>query len=219
MVSDSVDAAHVGAYGYSRDTTPFLDELAASGAVLERAVSQTSWTLSSVASLLTGLEQEAHGVTQIEQSLPLDGPTTLGELFRRRGYRTVGLVQNAVLEEGTGLDRGFDRFDYVRFTDEGSDDLVLIPVTFASQLMNFRSLKASILIRAKEGSSRDAGKGRGFEEGDKIEAKYKQLCRRCMAQDPLVCYSHNFARLAAEGYFRQLGRCDCTRDPGSEDER
>ena len=126
VVSDSVDAAHVGAYGYSRDTTPFLDELAASGAVLERAVSQTSWTLSSVASLLTGLEQEAHGVTQIEQSLPLDGPTTLGELFRRRGYRTVGLVQNAVLEEGTGLDRGFDRFDYVRFTDEGADDLVRI---------------------------------------------------------------------------------------------
>ena len=63
---------------------------------------------------------------QIEQSLPAEGPETLGELFRRRGYRTVGLVQNAVLAEGTGLDRGFDRFEYVRFTEEGARDLVRI---------------------------------------------------------------------------------------------
>ena len=34
---------------------------------------------------------------------------------------------------------------------EGSDDLALIPVTFAKQLLNFKALKASILIRAKEG--------------------------------------------------------------------
>ena len=93
IVADSLDGNHLGAHGYPRATTPFLDELAASGAVLDRSISQTSWTMSSVVSLFTGMEQEAHGVLRIEQALPAAGPATLAELFQRRGYRTVGLVQ------------------------------------------------------------------------------------------------------------------------------
>jgi len=124
VVADSLDAAHLGTYGYSRPTAPFLTEVAEAGVTLERAISQTSWTLSSVVSLMTGLEQEAHGVMQIEQSLPADRLSTLGELFQSKGYRTVGLVQNAVIGEGTGLERGFDRYDYMRFTEEGAEDLV-----------------------------------------------------------------------------------------------
>ena len=34
---------------------------------------------------------------------------------------------------------------------EGSDDLALIPVTFGQQMLNFKALKTSILVRAKEG--------------------------------------------------------------------
>jgi len=124
VVADSFDGSHLGAAGYGRETTPFLDELAASGAFLERAISQTSWTLSSVVSLLTGVEQEAHGVMQIDESLPQSGLSTLGELFQRRGYRTVGLVQNAVIAEGTGLDRGFDRYEAIPFTADGAERLI-----------------------------------------------------------------------------------------------
>lgn len=123
-VADSLDGSHVGVLGYPRATTPFLDGLAASGAVLERSISQTSWTMSSVVSLLTGMGQEAHGVLRIEQSLPVDGPSTLAELFRRRGYRTVGLVQNAVIAEGAGLERGFDRYESLPFTEAGADELI-----------------------------------------------------------------------------------------------
>jgi arylsulfatase A-like enzyme len=123
-VADSLDGSHLGALGYPRPTTPFLDGLAASGAVLERSISQTSWTMSSVATLFTGMEQEAHGVLRIEQSLPVDGPSTLAELFRRRGYRTVGLVQNAVIAEGAGLERGFDSYESIPFTDEGAEALI-----------------------------------------------------------------------------------------------
>lgn len=123
-VADSLDGGHLGVLGYPRATTPFLDDLAASGAVLERSISQTSWTLSSVASLFTGMEQESHGVMRIEQSLPADGPSTLAELFRRRGYRTVGLVQNAVIAEGAGLERGFDRYESLPFTEKGAEDLI-----------------------------------------------------------------------------------------------
>ena len=123
-VADSLDGSHLGVLGYPRPTTPFLDGLAASGAVLERSISQTSWTLSSVASLFTGMEQEAHGVLRMEQSLPVDGPSTLAELFRGRGYRTVGLVQNAVIAEGAGLERGFDSYESIPFTAEGAEALI-----------------------------------------------------------------------------------------------
>ena len=53
---------------------------------------------------------------------------------------------------------------------EGSDDLVLMPVTFARQLMNFKALKASILIRAKEGVDLEALKG-------EVIAAYRPLRR------------------------------------------
>lgn len=124
IVADSLDGNHLGAHGYPRATTPFLDELAASGAVLDRSISQTSWTMSSVVSLFTGMEQEAHGVLRIEQALPAAGPATLAELFQRRGYRTVGLVQNAVIAEGAGLERGFDRYESLPFTEEGAEALI-----------------------------------------------------------------------------------------------
>ena len=52
-----------------------------------------------------------------------------------RTARVIGVLA----QEGTSI------------VGEGSDDLTLIPVTFAKQLLNFKALKASILIRAKEG--------------------------------------------------------------------
>jgi len=52
-----------------------------------------------------------------------------------RTARVIGVLA----QEGTSI------------VGEGSDDLALIPVTFAKQLLNFKALKASILIRAKEG--------------------------------------------------------------------
>ncbi len=53
---------------------------------------------------------------------------------------------------------------------EGSDDLVIIPVTFGQQLLNFRALKASILIRAKEGVDLETLRG-------EVIAAYRPLRR------------------------------------------
>ncbi|MEM9801814.1 MAG: sulfatase [Planctomycetota bacterium] len=124
VVADSLHATHLGTYGSARDTSPFIDRLAGRGVRVDRALSQTSWTLSSITSLFTGLAQERHGVLRLQERLAEDGPTTLAELFRRKGYRTVGLVQNAVVGEESGLGRGFDRYTYHRFTHEGGEELV-----------------------------------------------------------------------------------------------
>ena len=52
-----------------------------------------------------------------------------------RSARVIGILA----QEGTSI------------VGEGSDDLALIPVTFGQQMLNFKALKTSILVRAKEG--------------------------------------------------------------------
>ncbi|MGC4063136.1 MAG: sulfatase-like hydrolase/transferase [Polyangiaceae bacterium] len=51
---DALRADHVGAYGYSRKTTPNLDRLAANGVRFDRAYAPTAHTSYSVTSLMTG---------------------------------------------------------------------------------------------------------------------------------------------------------------------
>src|SRR5262249_57413039 len=54
VVLDATGARHVSAYGAPVATTPRLDALAREGTLFERAYAQASWTLPSMASLLTG---------------------------------------------------------------------------------------------------------------------------------------------------------------------
>jgi arylsulfatase A-like enzyme len=114
-------------YGHGRNTAPFLAELAAGGAVFERALTASTWTPSSVASLFTGLYPNQHGVwtgynvTRLARSSgkPLvlnripEGATTLAESLRRLGYRTFGASNNPNFSEVMGFRRGFDRFEQV----------------------------------------------------------------------------------------------------------
>jgi arylsulfatase A-like enzyme len=123
FLTDALHAQHMSGYGNGRATTPGLDRLAAEGVRFETAYSQTSWTLPSVASLFTSLEQERHGVTHLTAELS-EVPTTLAESFRAAGYRTVGLVQNGIVWPQTGLDRGFDRYDMFRWNPESFLELI-----------------------------------------------------------------------------------------------
>ena len=59
---DTLRADHVGAYGYSLDTSPSLDALARDGILFANAIAQSSWTRASVASIFTGLHPRSHAV-------------------------------------------------------------------------------------------------------------------------------------------------------------
>ena len=104
---DNLGARHMGAYGYERDTTPFLDELAAGGVLFEEVVAQDSWTLPSHASLLTSRYVGAHGVWNLEQKLPAE-PTLLPEALGAAGYRTAGFTTCVFLSKHFGFERGLD---------------------------------------------------------------------------------------------------------------
>jgi arylsulfatase A-like enzyme len=113
IVLDTVGASHLSLYGYSRPTSPAIDELAARGIRFDSAQATSPWTLPSHASMFTGRwphELSAGWLT------PLDGKyPTLSEFLGSRGYATAGFTANyAYCASDSGLARGFTRFqDYI----------------------------------------------------------------------------------------------------------
>ncbi len=108
---DSLRADHLGSYGYPRDTSPRLDALAERGVVFETCVAESSWTLPTHASLLTGVSSGAHGLDHDGLSLPADLPT-LAERLSAAGWRTRGLWSGPYLHPVFGFGRGFADDDY-----------------------------------------------------------------------------------------------------------
>lgn len=106
IVMDTVRRDHLSCYGYERDTTPFLEELAATSIVYESAHSTSGWTSPAHASLFTGLFPVAHRTTQ-EYWVLGDQWTTLAERLADAGFETTGIVENPMLSARNGFDQGF----------------------------------------------------------------------------------------------------------------
>lgn len=111
LVVDTLRADHLGAYGYGRPTSPAIDRIAAEGVVFERAFSPAPWTLPAHASLFTGLHSSRHRTYYGRERLGAD-KRTIAEVLAEAGYRTGGFSANPWVGEPTGLDQGFDTFEY-----------------------------------------------------------------------------------------------------------
>src|SRR3989338_780858 len=57
---DALQAAHVSHLGYSRKTTPMMDQIAGEGFVFSNAVTAAPWTIPSYMSMFTGLYPTEH---------------------------------------------------------------------------------------------------------------------------------------------------------------
>lgn len=110
VVLDTVRAQSLSLYGHERPTTPFLERLAASSTVFERAYAPSCWTVPSHATLFTGLEPAQHRVGGEQASLDAVGTPTLAERLGEAGYATVGVSANPWVGPAFGFDRGFKRF-------------------------------------------------------------------------------------------------------------
>jgi arylsulfatase A-like enzyme len=115
IVLDTVRAANLGLHGYSRATTPELNQLAERSIVFDRAIATAPWTLPSHGSLFTGRQpKDLRGgwVTPIRS-----GARSLAEIFRDRGYATGGFVGNLLYTSyESGLSRGFTHYDDYRLS-------------------------------------------------------------------------------------------------------
>ena len=113
IVMDTVAAGHLSLYGYGRNTSTTLDELAKQAIRFDSAQAASSWTLPSHASMFTGRWPHELSVGWIS---PLDGTwPTLAEYLGARGYATAGFVANtSYCASDSGLSRGFTCYrDYI----------------------------------------------------------------------------------------------------------
>lgn len=113
IIIDTLRADHLGSWGYSRDTTPTLDSLASSGTAWMEMQAQSSWTLPSTASMLTGLSPREHGAGFSDgrmYGLATSIPDIQG-MLHSRGWQTCAIFNVVFLSEDFGFHRGFDHFD------------------------------------------------------------------------------------------------------------
>jgi len=109
IVMDCARADHMSCYGYFRQTTPHLDQLASKGVLYENAISSDTWSIPAHWSLFTGLYLERHGVWNRNLALSPQCPT-IAELLRIQGYETVAFSNNPHVGVKNGFGRGFDTF-------------------------------------------------------------------------------------------------------------
>jgi arylsulfatase A-like enzyme len=103
---DTLRADHLGAHGYPRGVSPFLDSLAERSVVFEQAFSSSSHTAPSHASLFTSLQPAQHRLL-VNGELLDDQLLTIAELLSEQGYRTAAFTPVKFLN---GLAAGFDHF-------------------------------------------------------------------------------------------------------------
>lgn len=111
---DTLRADHLGAYGYERDTSPFIDELARDGLVFEWAIAPQNSTLPSHVTQFTGLHPVVHGVMHASPKVGVrlrDFVPTLPQVLREHGLRTHGWVDGGKVSSSYGFARGFETYD------------------------------------------------------------------------------------------------------------
>jgi arylsulfatase A-like enzyme len=109
ILVDTLRADHLGSYGYARNTSPTLDELARFGVRFSRVRSQSSWTKASMASLWTGNNPAKTGVTRFDHGLSTDIQMP-AEVFQAAGFETAGIFRNGWVAANFGFGQGFDLY-------------------------------------------------------------------------------------------------------------
>lgn len=126
VIGCTVRKDQLSVYGGPAETTPFLAQLAAEGALFTDAIAAAPWTKASSTALLTGRHPSSVGMVE-------PGPgrndrrlgrewTTLAEHLRGAGYHTVGATANPNLNAVFGFEQGFDR--YLQLESLWRDDML-----------------------------------------------------------------------------------------------
>lgn len=178
---DTLRADQLGLYGSSRDTSPRLDAFARRAVVFDRAFASLSWTRPSVASLLTGLHPQAHGVRDMDD-LMADRLFTMAEAFQAAGYETAGFSSSVMAAPRYNFAQGFDHFLYLDrsryFPDpsrRGRFDYVPVPHVFravAEWLARPHARPFFLYVHTMEPHSRYAAPRAYRHWGNRAAARY-----------------------------------------------
>ncbi|MEE4271301.1 MAG: sulfatase [Thermoanaerobaculales bacterium] len=106
---DAARADHFGLAGYHRDTTPFIDRLAAESLVFPNATSLAPYTVCSVPTMLSGLSFLDHRVVGPDDVLSPE-VVTLAERLAMEGYLTAAFTATPNNSASRGFDQGYEVF-------------------------------------------------------------------------------------------------------------
>jgi len=111
---DTLRADRLGCYGYERETSPEIDAFAERCVLFEHAIAESSWTVPSHTTLLTGLRPESHGVATPE-ARPRQETKFLAQYLAAEDYLCFAVTDGGWMEPDR-FGAGFRDFD---FADRG----------------------------------------------------------------------------------------------------
>jgi len=107
VVWDTLRADHLGVLGYSRETAPFVSQLASEGILFSRAISTSSYTPESITSLFTALYPTSSPWGAGWCASPAPDTSTLAEHYQAAGYATAFFSDTPMLNSPR-FTQGFD---------------------------------------------------------------------------------------------------------------
>jgi arylsulfatase A-like enzyme len=118
---DSLRADHLGCYGYHRNTSPNIDDLANNGIIYRNAFTTNTATFGSFFSIFTS-KYPMMGNTKY---IPInDHNCSFVEKLNENGYNTAGFNSNPHLLKNKGFNRGFDLFfDFLKSDESQSKNI------------------------------------------------------------------------------------------------
>jgi len=106
---DTLRADHLGCYGYERNTSPQIDNLASKGALFMNSFSTSPWTLPSHVSIMTSLYGIHHQVYYSGEKIA-PSVLTLADLLRKNDFFTCAFTGGGFVSAQYGFAKGFDAY-------------------------------------------------------------------------------------------------------------
>lgn len=113
VVVDTLRADHFPVPGEPRGRLPNLEDLVREGISFDRVIAPSSWTKTSMASIMTSLDPVTHGVRGVEDVLP-ERLATLASELSGGGYHTIGVNTNPWLKAKFGFGNGFAVYETLK---------------------------------------------------------------------------------------------------------
>ncbi|MBW2264479.1 MAG: sulfatase-like hydrolase/transferase, partial [Deltaproteobacteria bacterium] len=126
---DTLRADHLGCYGYHRDTSVNIDELAERGVRFDSMSSTSAWTSPAHGSLFASRYPAQLGIVTFDgrkkaRSLK-QGEVMLAEILRDAGYETQAFTGGGYVSRKLGFGQGFDEYRDLKALQGYLADLML----------------------------------------------------------------------------------------------
>ncbi|RMF94202.1 MAG: hypothetical protein D6734_08360, partial [Candidatus Schekmanbacteria bacterium] len=112
ITMDTTRYDHLSLFGYNRNTSPNLIEIAKEGVLFTNAYSQVPETDPSHTTILTGTYPQTHGLYENGMRISNQSLSSLAEWFKKKGFRTAAITSRDRLNPEK---LGIKGFDYINF--------------------------------------------------------------------------------------------------------